>query len=229
MIAHKCAESRAQNICAVIPYLAYARQDRAFLEGEVISVAVVEKLLQATGIKDVITVDIHSRLAMTHFSKVSIDNISSIAILAEYASSKLNLQKAIAVSPDAGGAERAREFAKCMNIDMISLKKSRDRNTGEVFVDEKLDADITGRDVILIDDIISSGSSIIKATEVLHKRGAKKIYVMCAHGLLLGNAATKISAAGAQDIIATNSVPGKYAQVDLSSIIAEALRFRYSS
>jgi len=226
MMAKKCADSGSQDICAVIPYLAYARQDRAFLEGEVVSIALVAKLLEAVGVRHVITVDIHSQLAMSHFT-IGIQNVSSIPLLAKYASSKMKLRRPIVVSPDAGGADRASEFAKQLKTDMVALKKSRDRSTGEVTVDEKLDIDITGRDAILLDDMISSGSSIVKATEVLRKKGTNKVYAICAHALLIGDAADRIKAAGVQDIIATNSVPGEYAKVDLSPVIADALKSNY--
>jgi ribose-phosphate pyrophosphokinase len=226
MIAKKCADDDARDVCTVIPYLAYARQDRAFLEGEVVSVALVAKLFQATGVSHVITVDIHSQLAMSHFA--SARNVSSIPLLAYYAS-RMKLHSVVAVSPDAGGASRAKEFAKRLQIDFIGLKKSRDRRTGEVTVDEKLDVDVSGRDVILVDDIISSGGSIVKAAELVRKKGAGKVYAMCAHALLLGDAAQKIRAAGVQDIIASNSVPGEYAKVDLSPAIAEAVRSHHSS
>lgn len=225
MMAVRCAEG-ARDVCAVIPYLAYARQDRAFLEGEVVSIALVAKLLQSAGVGHVITVDIHSQLAMSYFA--SVQNVSSIPLLAEYAS-KMKLRRPIAVSPDAGGADRAKEFAKHSKTDTLALKKSRDRTTGEVTVDEKLDIDVSGRDAILIDDMISSGVSIVKAAEVLHKKGAGKVYAMCAHALLIGDAAQRLKAAGVQDIIATNSVPGEYAKVDLSPAIAEVVKSRYSS
>jgi ribose-phosphate pyrophosphokinase len=226
MIAKKCADDEAKDVCAVIPYLAYARQDRAFLEGEVVSVALVAKMLKAAGVKHVVTVDIHSQLAMSHFD--SIENVSSIPLLAEYAS-KMKLRRPVAVSPDAGGADRAKEFARLLKTDAAVLKKSRDRNTGEVMIDEKLDVDVSGRDAVLVDDMISSGGSIVKAAQVLRKNGASRIYAMCAHALLIGDAADKIKAAGVQDIIATNSVPGEYAKVDLSPAIAKALKSRYSS
>lgn len=226
MMARKCADDEARDICAVIPYLAYARQDRTFLEGEVVSIALVAKLLAAAGVKHVVTVDIHSQLAMSHFG--SIENVSSIPLLADYAA-KMKLRRPVAVSPDAGGADRATEFAKRLKTDAIALKKSRDRTTGEVTVDERLDIDVSGRDVILIDDMISSGGSIVKAAEVLHKKGSGKVYAMCAHALLIGDAAQRIKAAGVQEIIATNSVPGEYSSVDLSSAIAQVLESRYSS
>ena len=225
MMAIKCADG-AHDVCAVIPYLAYARQDRAFLEGEVVSIALVAKLLQSAGVRHVVTVDIHSKLAMSHFA--SVENVSSIPLLAEYAS-RMMLCRPIAVSPDAGGADRAKEFAKHSKIDALVLKKSRDRTTGEVKVEEKLDIDVSGRDALLVDDMISSGGSIVKAAEVLHNKGAGKVYAMCAHALLIGDAAQKIKAAGVQDIIATNSVPGEYAKVDLSPAIVEVVKSRYSS
>lgn len=227
MMARKCSDDGARDVCAVIPYLAYARQDRAFLEGEAVSIALVAKLLEAAGVRHVITVDIHSQLAMSHFS--SVQNVSSIPLLADYATSKMRLHRPVIVSPDAGGAERAKEFALRLKTDMTALKKSRDRTTGEVIVDEKIDVDVSGRDAVLVDDMISSGGSIVKAAEVLRKKGISNVYAMCAHALLIGDAAQKIKAAGVQDIIATNSVPGEYARVDLSPAIADALKSRYSS
>ncbi len=226
MMARKCAEDGAHDICVVIPYLAYARQDRPFLDGEVVSIALVAKLLEAAGVRHVVTVDIHSQLAMSHFA--SIQNVSSIPLLADYAS-RMKLQRPVAVSPDSGGADRANEFAKRLKADAVALRKSRDKTTGEVAVDEKLDINVSGRDVILIDDIISSGGSIIKAAELLRKKGASKVYAMCAHALLIGDAAQRVMAAGVQDIISTNSIPGDHARVDLSPVIAEALESRHSS
>lgn len=226
MMARKCADDGAHDICAVIPYLAYARQDRAFLDGEAVSIALVAKLLEAAGARHVVTVDVHSQLAMSHFA--SIQNVSSIPLLADYAA-KMKLYRPVAVSPDAGGAGRAIEFAKCLKADAVALKKSRDRTTGEVTVDEDLDIDVAGRDAILVDDMISSGGSIIKAAGLLRKKGAGKVYAVCAHALLIGDAAQKIRAAGVQDIVSTNSIPGEYARVDLSPAIAEALKSRHSS
>jgi ribose-phosphate pyrophosphokinase len=224
MIAKKCTDDGAQHVCAVIPYLGYARQDRAFLEGEVVSIDLVAKLFETVGVEHIITVDIHSQLAMSYFA--SIQNVSSVPLLADYAS-KMKLRDPIAVSPDAGGTNRAKEFARLLDIDVIVLKKSRHRVTGEVTIDEKLHMDLSKRDAIVIDDIISSGDSIIKAAEVLHKKGVGRIYAMCAHALLIRDAAQKIKSAGVQDIISTNSVPGEYSKVELSPEIASALKFRY--
>lgn len=226
MMAKKCVDDGARDVCSVIPYLAYARQDRVFLDGEVVSIALVAKLLEAAGIKHVVTVDIHSQLALSHFR--SIENVSSIPFLADYAA-KMKLRRPVAVSPDAGGAGRANEFARLLKTEAVALKKTRDRTTGEVTIDEKIDIDVSGRDAILVDDMISSGGSIVKAAQALRKNGANRVYAMCAHALLIGDAAQKIKAAGVEDIIATNSVPGQYSKVDLSTAIAQALESRYSS
>jgi ribose-phosphate pyrophosphokinase len=99
--------------------------------------------------------------------------------------------------------------------------------TGNVTLEESLDMDISNRDAIVIDDIISSGGSLVKAAEVLHKKGVRKIYAMCAHALLIRDAAQKIKSAGVEDIISTNSVPSQYSKVDLSPEIALALKSRY--
>lgn len=224
MMAKKCTDDGAQDVCAVVPYLGYARQDRAFLEGEVVSISLVAKLFESVGLKHIITVDIHSELAMSYFA--SIQNVSSIPLLADYAS-KMRLHDPIAVSPDAGGTNRAKEFARHLDIDVLVLKKSRHKVTGDVTIEERLDIDISKRDAIVIDDIISSGGSLIKAAEVLNKKGAGKIYAMCAHALLINDAAQKIKSAGVEDIISTNSVPSQYAKVDLSPEIALALKSRY--
>ena len=224
MIAKKCTDDGVEDVCAVIPYLGYARQDRAFLEGEMASIALMAKLFETVRIRHIVTVDIHSKLAFSYFA--SIQNVSSIPFLADYAQ-KMKLREPVAVSPDVGGVNRAKEFAKHLKIDMVALKKSRDRASGEVTVDDKLDIDISRRDVILIDDIISSGNSIIKAAEVLHKKRVGNIYAMCAHALLIGTAAQKIKSAGVQDIISTNSVPSEYAKVEISPAIVAALQSRY--
>lgn len=220
MIAKKCADDGSE-VHMVVPYLAYARQDRAFLDGEAVSAALVAKLFEAAGARSVITVDIHSQMALSYFHNIR--NMSSIPLLADYAS-KMKLKRPLVVSPDTGGAARAGEFASLLKAEVVALKKSRDRVTGEVSVEQKIDAEVSGRDALLVDDMISSGGSIVKAAEVLHKNGAKGVYAMCAHALLIGDAAQKIMAAGVRDIVATNSVPGAHAKVDLSGVIADAAR-----
>jgi ribose-phosphate pyrophosphokinase len=223
MMIKNCTDCKALNVYTVIPYMAYARQDKVFLEGEVISIALVAKLLEAVGTKQVITVDIHSSLALSHFT-INVHNISSIPILANYVANQMKLTKPIVVSPDSGGIARAREFAKILRVDLMALKKSRNRDTGEVHIDERLDSSIMDRDILLIDDMISSGDSMVNACRALKKNECGKVYALCTHALLIGDAIQRIKAAGIEDIIATNSIPTKFAKIDLSQIISENLR-----
>ena len=223
MMIKKCTDDLAADICTVIPYMAYARQDRVFQDGEVISIELIAKLLEAAGNKRLITIDIHSALALSYF-RIDVQNISSIPLLANHAANNLKLNRTVVVSPDAGGIERAYEFAKILGSDIIALKKWRDRNSGEIFFDDKLECNIADRDVVLVDDIISSGGSIVKACQVLKKNKAGKIYAMCVHALLVEDAAEKIRAEGVQEIISTNSIPSRYAKVDISPIISASLR-----
>lgn len=223
MMIKKCTDDLAADICTVIPYMAYARQDRVFQDGEVISIELIAKLLEAAGNKRLITIDIHSALALSYF-RIDVQNISSIPLLANHAANNLKLNRSVVVSPDAGGIERAYEFAKILGSDIIALKKWRDRNSGEIFFDDKLECNIADRDVVLVDDIISSGGSIVKACQVLKKNKAGKIYAMCVHALLVEDAAEKIRAEGVQEIISTNSIPSRYAKVDISPIISASLR-----
>jgi ribose-phosphate pyrophosphokinase len=223
MMIKKCKDDLAADICTVIPYMAYARQDRVFQDGEVISIELIAKLLETAGNKRLITIDIHSSLALSYF-RIDVQNISSIPLLANHAANNIKLNRTVVVSPDAGGIERAYEFAKILGSDIIALKKWRDRNSGEIFFDDKLECNIAHRDVVLVDDIISSGGSIVKACQILKKNKADKIYAMCVHALLVEDAAEKIRAAGVQEIISTNSIPSSYAKVDISPIISACLR-----
>lgn len=227
MIAKKCVDDGASEVCTVAPYLAYARQDKSFLEGELVTISLVAKLFESVGIKSLITVDIHSQLAMSRFASVELVNVSAIPLLAKYVRG-MALQRPIAVSPDAGGAVRAREFANRLDNETLVLKKTRNRSTGEVTI-ERTEEDLKGRDAVLIDDMISSGGSIIAAANVLRNSGVNKVYAVCSHALLLGQASRMILNSGVDDIIATNSIPNEFAKVDISSAISEVLRSRYGS
>jgi ribose-phosphate pyrophosphokinase len=225
MLSRKCVEDGASEVCAVVPYLAYARQDKAFLEGELATVSLIARLFAAAGIKSLITIDMHSEAGMSKFASVDVVNVSAVPHLASYAAG-MGLHQPIAISPDAGGEARVKEFAKNMGIESIVLKKTRNRTTGEVTI-EAPQRDLAGRDAILVDDMISSGGSIIAAAKVLRSVRAGRIYALCSHALLLGDSADKIIKAGVDDIIATNSIPNKYAKVDVSSAISETLLARF--
>jgi ribose-phosphate pyrophosphokinase len=223
MMIQKCRKDKTLKTIVVIPYMAYARQDKAFLKGEVISISILAEIMENFGVSRVITVDIHSESSLSYFGNI-IKNISAIPILAEYALHNIFLNNVIIISPDFGGLKRAQKFGEIIQREVTFLKKTRDRLTGMVSIEDVLDFKVKDKDVILVDDMISTGNSVIKACKVLRKNGAQRIFVICCHALLLDNALDKIIRAGATEIISTNSIPNSCSKVDLSKIISEVIR-----
>ena len=215
------AKENSSEVIAVIPYMGYARQDKEFLPGEIVTMKVLGKLFKSAGASKIIVVDIHSSIGLKYFS-IKTKNVTAIPDLVGYFK-KLSLKNPLIVSPDQGGKERAKEFAKEFNSDYIALEKTRDRKTGKVKIKTKNLEEVKNRDLILVDDIISTGGSIIKATQFLKKQKCKRIYVACTHALLMNDAEKKIKKAGVTSIISTNTIPGKTSKVDISKTIAKAI------
>ncbi|MDC4229753.1 MAG: ribose-phosphate pyrophosphokinase [Nitrosopumilus sp.] len=215
------AKENSSEVTAVIPYMGYARQDREFLPGEIVTMNVLGKLFKSAGASKIIIVDIHSLIGLKYFT-IKTKNVTAIPDLAEYFK-KLSLKNPLVVSPDQGGKERAKEFAREFNSDYIALEKTRDKKTGKVKIKTKNVAEVENRDLILVDDMISTGGSIIKATQFLKKQKCKRIYVACTHALLMNDAENKIKKAGVTSIISTNTIPGKTSKVDISKAIAKAI------
>ena len=211
----------SSKVYAVIPYMGYARQDREFLGGEIVTIGVVGKLLKAAGVKKILTVDIHSKIALKEL-KISSENVSAMDILVKHFK-KLKMKEPLVVSPDMGGQERAKKFANLLKTDFIALKKHRDRKTGKVnILSDRVN--VKNRDLILVDDMISTGGSIVKATQFLKKQKCRRVFVACTHALLVNDAAKKIKKAGVSQIVSTNTIPGESAKVDVSRVIADALK-----
>ncbi len=211
----------SSKIYAIIPYMGYARQDRQFLSGEVVTMSIIARMIQAAGAKKVVVVDIHSKTALNHF-KIPKENVSAIPELAKYFK-KMKLKNALVVSPDMGGSLRAKKFASLLNIGFIALKKSRNRNTGKILI-QSSKVNVRGKDLILVDDIISTGGSIIKAAQFLKRQKCKRLFVACTHGLFVEDAEKKIKKAGVSQIISTNTIPRGTSKVDVSGVITESIR-----
>ncbi len=215
------AKEISSEVIAVIPYMGYARQDREFLPGEIITMKVLAKLFKGVGASKIIAVDIHSIMSLKHFT-IKSKNVTAIPDLVKYFK-KLSLKNPLVVSPDQGGKNRAKEFAKKFESEYIALEKKRDKKTGKVQIKTKNSDKVAGRDLILVDDMISTGGSIIKATQFLKKQKCKRVYVACTHALLMNNAEKKIRKAGVTRIISANTIPGKTSVVDVSNTIAKAI------
>ncbi|OLD22704.1 MAG: phosphoribosylpyrophosphate synthetase [Thaumarchaeota archaeon 13_1_20CM_2_39_20] len=215
------AKRYSSQVYVVVPYLGYARQDREFLPGEAITMSLVAKMFKAAGATRIFVVDIHSMMALKHF-QIPAKNVTAIQELVKYFK-KLNLKDPVVVSPDMGGAQRARNFASLLGVEFIALEKHRDRKSGEVRIKSGNHHEIRGRDIILVDDIISTGNSIVKAAQFLKKQRCGRIYASCTHALLIGDAEERIKKAGVARIISTNTIPGKTGIVDVSPVIAKAI------
>lgn len=221
LLCHKLSEEGAE-VFAFIPYLAYARQDREFQKGEVISLGVLSHLLRSVGIKSLLTIDIHSTRGLGYFTFPAY-SASAIPLLAEHIKKHFEFSNPLALSPDYGGQNRVQAFARLLNLESFALKKIRDRVTGEVTIEDSIPP-LSGRDLIIVDDMISTGTSIQRATRFLKKNGAGRIIAMCTHALLLGNALGEILDSGVEEVIATNSVPSPASKIDVSPMIAEHYR-----
>lgn len=220
MFIYKCKQDGASDICVVNPYLAYSRQDKVFVDGEIVTVNLIGQILASLGTTKLVTIDTHSPESL-HYTFETVD-LSAIPSLANYVKKNITLNKPIVISPDEGGVHRAKKFAGAIEIeiDMLSLIKTRDRFTGDVSISLSDQQPLENRDALIVDDMISTGNSIIKATEILKKNHIGNVYVLCTHALLLDDAKEKLLKAGVKEVISTNSIPNEFAKVDLSSVIS---------
>ncbi len=222
MIVSSCYASGASEVIVIMPYMGYARQDRSFLEGECITISLIANMLECIRVRNLVTVDIHSERALSYFN-LNILNISSVNSLASYAQAQFDLSNPVVVSPDIGGLPRAKEFAQIIGSDCFGLRKSRDRITGEVTIDENFDIAVQDRDIVFIDDMISSGGTLLKALDLMKRNHCRKVYAMCVHALADESSINSLRNAGLCEIVSTNSVPRSCSRVDLSREISEII------
>ena len=217
------AREYSADVIAVIPYMGYAKQDKEFLKGEIITISVIAKLLRAVGTTRLVVVDFHSPAALKFF-KFPTKNLSSDSIFAEYFQN-YNLNNPLVVSPDMFWESNAKKFANHIGATSMALNKQRNRKTGNLVIKKSFLPKFSKRcDLILFDDMVSTGRSIIKAIQFLKKENFRKIYVACTHPVLVDSAEKKIKNAGVTEIISTNSIEGKFSKIDLSKIIVKAIQ-----
>lgn len=222
MLASHHLNQEGAKVTAVVPYLAYARQDKEFLPGEGVTLGVVAHLMRSVGVRRLVTVDIHSAEGLSLFS-FPIYSVSAIPSLVEYTKSELELSDPVVISPDFGGSRRTEAFAQLYGAKFLQLSKTRDRVTGDVTLKDT-NLDVNGKEVVIVDDIISTGGTVRAAAEVAKKQGAKAVLAVCVHGLFAGGAIEKLQKAGVDTIVSTNTVPGQYSKVDVSDALVAHLK-----
>jgi len=212
----------SSKVIAIVPYMGYAKQDKEFLKGEIITISVIAKLFKAAGATRLIVVDFHSPKALSFF-KLPTKNLSAVSLFAEYFKN-YKLKDPLIVSPDMFWKSNAEKFAKHLNTTAVALNKQRDRKTGKLVINPPFPKFSKGCDLILFDDMVSSGGSILKAIQFLKKENFRKMYVVCTHPVFVGDSERKIKKIGITKIIGTNSIEGKFAKVDLSGIISKTIQ-----
>jgi ribose-phosphate pyrophosphokinase len=220
-LAHAAKRNGASRVTAVTPYLAYARQDKIFLEGETVSIEAIAAMLKAAGVDEIITVNIHSEPALTKFPFPA-KTISAIPLLAEYFVQK-GAKKAFALSPDKGAMYISEQAQTVLGGEIGHLEKQRDRYTGQT-TQTAAHLNVKGKTVIIFDDIISTGGTIVGAAKILREQGAAHVYTACVHGLLIGDAEKRILDAGVEEIVSTDSIPSNSSKVSLAPLIAQELK-----
>lgn len=193
----------ARRICAVLPYYGYARQDRKLKARDPITAKLLADIITAAGADRVLTMDLHAGQIQGFFD-IPLDHLLGVPILAEYFQS-MNIENPIVVSPDVGGVARARDLASRLETGIAIIDKRRPHpNVSEVL---HLVGDVNGKTAILVDDIIDTAGTIVKAAEAILERGAKEVYACCTHPVLSGPARERLEASPLKEIVVTNTIP----------------------
>jgi ribose-phosphate pyrophosphokinase len=221
LIADAAKRNDAKRVLAVVPYLAYARQDKVFLKGEAISIEAIARMLKVAGVDRLITVNVHQAKVLAKFPFPA-KTVSAIPLLAEYFKKK-GFEKAFALAPDNGALWLAEEAKTILGGECGFLEKHRDLYTGEITMQKKT-LNVYGKTVIIFDDVISTGGTIALAAKIMRELGADKVYAACVHPLLIGDAEKRILEAGVEEIVGTDSVSSHVSKVSLAPLICQALR-----
>jgi ribose-phosphate pyrophosphokinase len=218
----------AWRITAVLPYYCYARQDRKDKPRVPISAKLVADLLETAGANRALTLDLHAPQIQGYFD-VPVDHLYASPVLVEYFK-HLNLPNLTVVSPDAGGVERARFFAKRLDAPLAIVDKRRvDVDVSEVM---NLIGEVKGRSTLIVDDIIDTAGTLVKTAEALLDEGATQVYAACTHAVLSGPAIERIKNSRIKEVLATDSVPlsdeakaiGKIRVLSVAELLARGIR-----
>jgi len=228
LIIDALKRASASRITAVIPYYGYARQDRKVQPRVPISSKLVADLLTAAGTNRVITIDLHAAQIQGFFN-IPVDHLYAAPVLYDYIN-KRKFDDLVIVSPDAGGVERARSFAKRLDASLAIIDKRREvANVSKVM---NVIGNVKDRDVIILDDMIDTAGTITQAAQALQDNGAKKVCAACSHGVLSGPAIDRINNSVLEELITTDTIPleekaracKKLTVLSISKLLAEAIK-----
>ena len=216
----------AARITAVMPYYGYAKQDKKTKGREPISAKLVATMLQVAGADRIVTLDLHAA-QIQGFFEVPVDNLEAVPTLCNYLKRHgLQGDKIIVVSPDAGGVPRAEKFAKRLHTTLAVIVKRRpEPDVSEV---THIVGDVNGKIAVVVDDMISTGGTLVKAAEGLLARGATDVVCLATHGIFAGDAIAQLEASPIEKVVVTNTIPresvGKIEVLSIAQILADAIK-----
>lgn len=220
--------SSASTVTAVIPYFGYARQDRKAAPRVPITAKLVANMIETAGIDRVVTMDLHAGQIQGFFD-IPVDNLYGTITFINYLKNK-HLSNPIVASPDVGGVARARSLAKQLNLDLAIIDKRREKaNESEVM---NVIGDVNGKDVILIDDMVDTAGTLIKAAAAFKERGATSVTAFCTHPVLSGPAYERIATGAIDELVVTDTIPLKEQNehikvISVAPLFAEVIRRVY--
>lgn len=220
--------SSASTVTAVIPYFGYARQDRKAAPRVSITAKLVANMIEVAGIDRVVTMDLHAGQIQGFFD-IPVDNLYGTITFINYLKNK-HLSNPIVASPDIGGVARARSLAKQLNLDLAIIDKRREKaNESEVM---NVIGDANGKDVILIDDMVDTAGTLIKAAAAFKERGATSVTAFCTHPVLSGPAYERIATGAIDELVVTDTIPLKEQNehikvISVAPLFAEVIRRVY--
>lgn len=224
---------KAKKIITVIPYFGYSRQSSAQLAGECVSARVVSRLLESAGANKIITIDIHDKLTKTYFS-IPFLNLSAMPLLARHMKDDIKPETAVILSPDKGGIERARVFGRAYfghdNFKISVIEKHRSRLTPHKSRITGFEGNVTNKDVIIVDDIITSGGTLLPAVELALEHGARSVYAAATHADFLPGVAKYIQSSKLKRLYITDTIAfdqkpfPKIKKLSAASLISKALK-----
>ncbi len=203
----------------VIPYFGYGRQERRFKSGEAVSAVIVAELLEAAGASEIYSINLHEK-NIKEFFNIPVHEISAMPMIANYINE--HIEDPMIIGPDKGALGFAEEISGILKCDCDYLEKTR---ISPEKVEMKLkNLDVKGRDVVIIDDIISTGGTIVSASRILNDLGANKVVVGCVHPILVEDALLKIFAAGVDDVFATDTLKSDVSTISVAPLVAGYLK-----
>ena len=229
VIVDACRRASARTVTLVTPYFGYARQEREAPRRTSVTAKLVAGLIEAAGISRLLTLELHNP-AIQGFFNIPVEHLSSKSLFYRYFYAASALGDMIVVSPDAGGVERARSFAEQFHCDLAIIDKRRDRPNESAV--RHLIGDVTGRDCLVIDDIVDTGGSLVNAANTLLEKGARIVRAAVTHPVLSGSAVSRIKDSALEALVVTDSIPlskeaaacEKIVQVSIAASIADAIR-----